>query len=77
MSGNSRANKIVISNEPIKLIVKNKEIRKDMMASSRPKENITYLLTAVLVADKVQFKTKLLNKLKNMILLINVIVPEK
>lgn len=53
MSGNSRANKIVISNEPIKLIVKNKEIRKDMMASSRPKENITYLLTAVLVADKV------------------------
>lgn len=41
VSGNSRTNKIVISNEPIKLIVKNKERRKDMMANSRPKENIT------------------------------------
>lgn len=34
MCGKSTANKMVISHEPIKLIVKNKEIRKDVTANS-------------------------------------------
>lgn len=51
--GKSRANKMATSNEPIQIIIKNKEIGKDMMANSRQKENITCLLTTVLIADKV------------------------
>lgn len=59
---------MVISHEPIKLIVKNKGIRKDVAAKFRPKENnINYLLTIVLIA-KYSFRTKPSNKPKNILL---------
>lgn len=44
MCGKFSANKMVISHEPIKLIVKNKEIGKDVMTNSDQKKKtlITY-----------------------------------
>lgn len=65
---------MVINNEPIQLIVREEK----MNSKFRLRENnINHLLTTILIADKVQFRTKLLHRPKSITLLINVTVPQE